>query len=52
MVDRDRSLSSLQRRAPRHAATLVVPLQYFLTMTAVVGFVLALQRIAGGAQIL
>jgi hypothetical protein len=42
MVDRDRSLSTLQRRASRHAATIIVPLQHFLTMTAVIFLVLAL----------
>jgi hypothetical protein len=51
MVDRDRSLSTLQRCAARHAAMVFVPLQNFLTMTAVIFLVLALQRLARRAQL-
>jgi hypothetical protein len=50
MVDRNRPLSTLQRRTPWHAATVVIPPQYFLTMPAVILLVLALQRVAGRAE--
>jgi hypothetical protein len=50
MVNRYRSLPSLQSRASRNSATVVIPLQHFLSMTAIVGFVLTLERVAGRAQ--
>jgi hypothetical protein len=42
MVDRNRSLSALERRAARHATTVVVPLHNLLTMASEIFFVLAL----------
>ncbi len=52
MVNRDGALASLHRRTPGHAATVIIPLQHFLTTTPEVSCVLTLERVARRAQAL
>ncbi len=47
VMDRHRALAALDGRASRHATTVVITLQHFLTVTAEVGLILPLQRVAG-----